>query len=83
MDDFDFVVSLLTPATDLVSRSAGSRLEATFTRPGNDVTYAYDPAISSKSLDELIGVDTINGTSGLGVGEVDTLKREDDSDRSW
>lgn len=58
MDDFDFVVSLLTPASDLVSGSAQAEVEGVFGRGGNDVIYAYDPVSGNRgrqNIDVLVG----------------------------
>lgn len=58
MDDFDFVVSLLAPASDLVSRTAGAGLKATFARAGNNVIHTYSSEIASnrqQNVDVLVG----------------------------
>lgn len=57
MDDFEFVVSLLTPASDLISGSGDAPIEGVFGRAGNDVIYAYDPESGNQqeNIDILVG----------------------------
>ncbi|MBW4563656.1 MAG: SBBP repeat-containing protein [Mojavia pulchra JT2-VF2] len=58
MDEFKLSVSLLTPASDLVTGDPGGKFEAVFGRAGNDNIYAYDPYTSSnpqQNIDFLFG----------------------------
>jgi Beta-propeller repeat len=47
MDDFEFIVSLLTPGSDLVLGDTTERFEAAFGRKGNDTFYVDDPGATS------------------------------------
>lgn len=58
MDDFDFFVALLTPASDLVEGDTGETTQAIFARAGNDVIYGYDPNSNNNDnpkVDILVG----------------------------
>ncbi|MEL6988759.1 MAG: SBBP repeat-containing protein, partial [Bacteroidota bacterium] len=58
MDDFDFFVALLTPASDLVEGSTGETTQAIFARAGNDVIYGFDPNTNNNGnpkVDVLVG----------------------------
>ena len=58
MDEFDFPVALLTPASDLVTGSLSAEFEGVFGRAGNDTIYAYDPGTSNgkdQNIDFLFG----------------------------
>lgn len=55
---FTLIVSLLTPASDLVTGDVGARFEAVFGRAGNDTIYAYDPGANNnqnQNIDFLFG----------------------------
>ena len=58
MDDFDFFVALLTPASDLVEGDTGETTQAIFARAGNDVIYGFDPNSNNNDnpkVDVLVG----------------------------
>lgn len=58
MDDFDFFVALLTPASDLVEGDTGETTQAIFARAGNDVIYGFDPNSNNNDnpkVDILVG----------------------------
>ncbi|MCU0534535.1 MAG: SBBP repeat-containing protein [Hydrococcus sp. Prado102] len=56
MDEFEFIVSLLTPGSDLVTGDTTERFEAAFGRKGNDTFYVDDPGATgslSQNIDFL------------------------------
>ena len=58
MDDFDFFVALLTPASDLVEGDTGEITQGIFARAGNDVIYGFDPNANNNDnpkVDVLVG----------------------------
>jgi hypothetical protein len=58
MDDFELIVSLLTPGSDLATGEPTERFEAIFSRAGNDTLYVDDPGITgslSQNIDFLFG----------------------------
>ena len=58
MDDFDFLVALLTPASDLVEGDTGEVTQGIFARAGNDVIYGFDPNSNNNDnpkVDVLVG----------------------------
>jgi hypothetical protein len=58
MADFNLIVSLFTPGSDLATGDPNAEFEAVFARAGNDVIYAYDPGANNnekRNIDFLFG----------------------------